>query len=236
MDPVERINPTYRLFIATASSAISAIAFDGLTHLLKSRALALTALLIVISLLVLVLSELLEEIIERSVAVRRFFAGDEFIEGYWYDITVDAPRRRVVHGVLCRISYKEGSFVLEGVTYNLQGNRVATFNSESAAFANRRLSFEYRGPNEEFSGVIQTGFTQLQFDSPPQSYSGFYFDYDAAVHASVQGYKVDLATLKKFGFFATADSKRAFLVPLLTARQAELDALEAATPASAAHV
>jgi hypothetical protein len=236
MDPVERINPTYRLFVATASSAISAIAFDGLTHLLKSRALALTALLIVISLLVLVLSELIEEIIERSVTVRRFFAGDEFIEGYWYDITVDAETRHVVHGVLFSITYEEGEFAVRGVTYNLLGNQVATYNSDAASFSNRRLSFEYRGPNVELGGVIQTGFTQLQFDSPPQSYSGFYFDYGGQVRASVQGYKVDPVTLKKFGFFANADFKRAFLAPLLAARQAELDGFEAAAPAPAAHV
>jgi hypothetical protein len=230
MDAFGSVNSTYRLLIATTTSAIAAITFDRLQILFKSRALALAGLLVVISLFVILLSKALEELIERSVGVRRFIEGDRFIEGFWYDLSIDSQARKVIHGVLIRIRFQEGSFAVEGVTFDPAGNRIATWGSTSTAFSDLRLSFEYRGMNDEHGDVVETGFGQLQFDAPPQSYSGFYFDYTAHIHGRVHGYKVSRDALKQHHNFVAIESKRLFILPLMAARQAEIEARPSAAP------
>ena len=106
------------------------------------------------------------------------------------------------------------------MTFDPGGNRIATFTSTSAVYADRQFTFEYRGMNDEYRELVESGLTQLQFDAPPLSYSGFYFDYTASIHSRVHGRKVDAATLKECERFQVPDAKRDFMVRAMAAKQA----------------
>jgi hypothetical protein len=227
MDAIGRVNGIYRLFVATIASAASAILIDDLQNIFKSRSIALLALLVVVSLTVILLNETLEQIVEKSVTVRKLIAGDDFIEGFWYDLSLDNVNRKVVHGAIFRIRFKDGELKVDGVSFDPGGNRIATFTSSSAVYSNRLFYFEYRGMNDEYQELVETGLTQLQFDAPPQSYSGFYFDYTASIHSRVHGHKVDEDTLKRNRSFTLPDAKRDFMLSVMAAKQSSF-----ATPQS----
>ena len=210
--------------IAAIASAVSAILIDYLQGIFKSRTAALLALLVLISVLVLLLDEALERVIEKSLAVRKLIAGNEFIEGYWYDMSIDNATKKVVHGVIFSIWFDDGAFKVDGVTFDPEGNRIATFSSTNAAYSNRLLLFEYRGLHDAFAKSIETGVCQIQFDNPPQSYSGFYFDYTGAISFRVHGRKVDKHELDTYKSFHQVDMKRDFMLSVMSARQAALSA------------
>jgi len=224
MDVIGRVNTTYRLFVATTASVVSAILIDDMQKVFKSRTIALLALLVMVSLIVIVLNETLEQIVEKSVTVRKAIAGDEFIEGYWYDLSLDNVNKKVVHGAILRIRLRDGEFKVDGVSFNPAGDRIATFTSSSAVYSNKLFYFEYRGINDEYQELVETGLTQLQFDSPPQSYSGFYFDYTASIHSRIHGHKVDADTLKRYKSFTPPDAKRDFMLSVMAAKQASFAA------------
>jgi hypothetical protein len=49
--------------------------------------------------------------------------------------------------------------MVDGVSFNPEGNRIATFTSTSAVFSNRLFHFEYRGINDEYKELVATALT-----------------------------------------------------------------------------
>ncbi len=137
-----------------------------------------------------IFDQLIEGLLEKSEAIRKLIASDQFIEGYWFDISIDRSARVVHHGSLITIRWRDGGFVLNGVEFDPDGNRICTFRSTSTAFVNRVLTFSYEAHSESFNQAIETGIDQLQFDNPPQSYTGFYFDFTKTIDFRIQGSRI----------------------------------------------
>jgi hypothetical protein len=212
MGKLERFNNIYRLFVATAISAAATLVLDHLQKLIRERSLQWVVLLVLVALLLFVVDQIFEGLFEKSEKMREWIAGDEFIEGYWYDISIDRTKNQVHHGSLNRIWWEDGAFIVGGVEYDPHGTRVATFRSTTTAFAKGVLTFQYESHGESFNQVIEKGVDQIQFDNPPLSYTGFYFDFTGAVSFRINGSKVDKASLEKHNCFRDLQSKQSFIV------------------------
>jgi hypothetical protein len=224
MHRFERINGVYRLFVATGMSAIAALVLDRLQELLRNRSLAWVVLLGLVATAVFLLNQALEGLLQASVPLRKLIAGDEFIEGHWYDISVDRSSKVIHHGCLITIRWEDGRFVLNGISFDQAGNFISTFRSTSAAFENGVLTFAYQGHGESFGPAIEIGMDQLQFDRPAQSYSGFYFDISRTIEFRVYGTKVDRDALSRFNHFSDRVSKQKFITGKMMEMKRKLDA------------
>lgn len=212
MDRFEKFNNAYRLFVSTAVAATAALILDRLEEAFKQRSLAWTVLLALVAIVTFILNNIFEGLIEKSVVLRKTIAGDEFIEGHWFDISVDRAEHVVHHGSFLTIWWEGGRFVINGVEFSPNGDRICTFHSTSAAFANRVLTFGYEAHSETFNQAVEIGIDQLQFDNPPQSYSGFYFDFTKTVDFRIQGTRIDQRTVDQYNRFRDVAAKQRFIV------------------------
>jgi hypothetical protein len=212
MDRLARFNGIYRLFVATFVSAAAALVLDHLQKLIKDRALQWAALLVIVAIVLFIVDQVFEGLLEKSVTMRRLVAGSEFIEGFWFDISIDRKNRTVHHGSLLTISFENGALIVNGIEFDLNGARLSTFHSTSTAYSDRVLTFAYESHGESFKRAIKVGIDQLQFDNPPQSYSGFYVDFTEAVDFRVQGTRVDARTLEQNNRFRDLPSKQRFIM------------------------
>jgi hypothetical protein len=212
MGKLERFNNIYRLFVATAISAAATLVLDHLQKLIKERSLLWVTLLVLVALLLFVVDQIFEGLFERSETMRKWIAGEEFIEGYWLDISIDRVKNQVHHGTLNKIWWEDGAFSVSGIGYDPLGTRVATFRSTSTAFAKGVLTFQYESHGDTFNQVIEKGVDQIQFDTPPLSYSGFYLDFTGSVSFRINGNRVDKASLEKHNCFRDIQSKQSFIM------------------------
>jgi len=211
MDQFRRFNNAYRLLVAALVSVLTTLLFDYLNRTFESRAAALAALLILVTLFVTVLNAALEVAIEKSTFLRKLIAGSEFIEGFWHDVSVD-PSKSVTHGVLFQVRFEHDRFAVSGSSFDPQGNHIATFRSINAAYSDRVLHFRYESHTAYSEQETETGVVELQFDNPPSSYSGFYFDYSNKVRFRVHGSKAPAQAIRAYHSFSDINDKRAFVV------------------------
>ncbi|MBT9330478.1 hypothetical protein [Paracidobacterium acidisoli] len=225
MERFERMNNIYRLFVATAVSAIAALVLDRLQQIFRQRSVLWIVVLALVAVVLFFLNQVFEGLLEHSLAFRRLVAGNEFIEGYWFDISVDKTHRAVHHGSFITIWWESGRFVINGIEFDPNGNRICTFRSTSSAYLDRVLTFSYESHTETYNLAIETGIDQLQFDNPPQSYSGFYFDYTKTVDFRVQGSRIDQSVLEEQKHFRDVAAKQTFIMARIAETQQRLDAI-----------
>jgi hypothetical protein len=211
MDQFRRFNNAYRLLVAALVSVLSTVLFDYLNRTLGGRGAALAALLLLVTVFVTLFNAALEVAIEKSTLLRKLIAGSEFIEGYWHDVSVDAAKL-VAHGVLFQVRFENDRFAVSGSTFDPQGNHIATFRSINAAYSDRVLHFRYESHTAYSEQQTETGVVELQFDKPPSSYSGFYFDYSNKIRFRVHGTKVADEAVREYHSFGDIGDKRAFVV------------------------
>jgi len=202
----------YRLLIATAASALSVLLFEYLERTFSSSAIALGVLLVIVSVAATILNSAVEGLIERSVRVRRWIAGNDHIEGYWYDLSVDRTTGQVIHAVLISISVENGELRLTGIGVAPDGRRLSTFRSTNASYANGVLHCQYESHTEYFESAIEAGIMQLQFDRPPMSYTGFYVDYTNTIRSLIHGCRVSDREMREMDHFRDVGSKERFLL------------------------
>jgi len=212
MERFERFNNAYRLIVATAVSAAAALLLDDLQRLFSNRSLAWALLVGLVAIFLFLLNSLCETAIENSLVLRKWIMRGDFIEGHWFDITIDRAKMAVHHGCFMTIRWERGQFVVNGVEFNSHGDRICTVHSTSSLFANRVLTFAYESHSETFNQAIEMGIDQLQFDNPPQSYSGFYFDFTKTVDFRVHGTRIEGAVAREYNGFRDVQAKRRFIV------------------------
>lgn len=157
-------------------------------------------------------NNLLDKLIDKSVGLRRILLGSNFIEGYYYDLSVDIEKYIVRHGVLFNVEYEDGGFKANGVTYDRKGNRKATWKSISCTYQDRVLYIQYESHTDYSNTGIEMGLLQLQFEKPANSYSGFYFDMANQKKYNITGCRVTKEELKNFGLFKNTDHKKQFIL------------------------
>ena len=230
---VRKFESAYRVCIATLASAITVLASNYFTHVFLHGSSVLPYVLAAVGLIVYMIDLLFESLVNYSQPLRKFIAGNDFIEGYWHDESIDANTGLCIHGVLFQIVNVQGELVLNGVTFDAQGTRIATFRSDRLVYSDRILFYEYVGYTVYGNSPTELGIGQLLFDVPPISYSGFYLSHDgrAKVRATpggsgqsypasnviqrVVGEKVSIEDFEKFNKFTNIDDKRMFVCDIL---------------------
>jgi hypothetical protein len=222
MDRLRRFNDIFRLLVATAISAGAAITLDRLEQLLKNRSVAWIVLLVAVAIAVFVLDQANETLLDHSAKLRRWLLGDQFIEGNWFDISIDRVKGSVHHGSFITIAWRGGEFIVNGIEFDPLGNRICTFRSTSTSLVANVLTFSYESHSDTFESVVEIGIDQLQFDAPPQSYSGFYFDFTKTVDFRVQGQKIDLDIAATYNHFQNLADKKRFILAQIAESEREL--------------
>jgi hypothetical protein len=212
----------YSVFFAGAASLVSPIALDFLKTRFKDNTMAIAFTLSVVSFGVLILSTTGEKLIQHSARMRKLMLGNDFVEGWWYDISFDQDLKKTTHGVLINILFDGREFHINGVTYSPEGHRIATFNSMTCSYENKLLFAKYESHTEYFQTGVEHGVIEMQFDSYSVSYSGFYSDYTGKVKSRVQGIRVDPTDLRQYKKFKTETDNKTFIVGKIKSRQAEL--------------
>ena len=231
MEKLERFSDIYRLFVATAVSAAAALLLDHLQKLFKDRALQWISVLVLIAIVLFVLDQFLEALIDLSPALRRMILGNDFIEGYWLDLSIDKATRIVHHGTLLTIGWEDHRLGVTGIEFDPTGAPVANFSSTGLVYNRRVLTFVYTSHGDVFTAEVEQGIDQLQFSSPPESYSGFYFDYTRSVAYRIHGTRVDAATIRANNSFRDLASKRDYIVQQIAEAQSRLNTISRSAPA-----
>jgi hypothetical protein len=210
MNNFESFRTVYNLIIVTITSVLTVYLLSYYESKIKGKKLSTLFVVISVSILIVVLNYSVEKLIDNNASVRKWIDPDNFIEGYWYDITSDSTG--VTHGVVMKISYENGNYLVTGETMNLSGEHYATFKSTSIVYSNRVLFFNFETYNS--NNYLDQGIDQLQFGIPPDSYTGFYLNYHypgGTKIFAVTGTKVKDEELKYYNNFKSIDDKKKFL-------------------------
>lgn len=219
MDVFEKYKEGYKIIVASLASIITAFLLTATGHYFTNQ---IFAKIIIVTLVILVMylgNTLIDKFIDNSVVLRKILMGKKFIEGFYYDISIDKNSRTIKHGVLFRLTYENGLYKANGVTYNLEGNKVATWKSNGSCFTQDALFIQYESYTDYSNSFIEHGLMQLQFDQPPTSYTGFYIDYTNSLRFLIRGVKVTDTQLKDHNNFTLEENRHIFLLEILKKEQ-----------------
>jgi hypothetical protein len=205
---MEEFKTIYNIIIITVAAVLTSFFTNYLQGKITSKKLSTLFAVITVSILAVISNYTVEHLIDGSQTFRRWIDKDNFIEGYFYDLTEDSSK--TIHSAMLKITYDKGNYLVTGETIDSSGKHTATFKSTNTIYSNRILFFTYESYNQGL--FIEQGVDQLQFGLPPNSYTGFYIKYhgDRKLHF-VSGTKVNDKDLAEFGNFETVFDKRNFL-------------------------
>jgi hypothetical protein len=213
MNWFENYRREYKLISASVAAVITSVLLEKTDFLFeKQHNLQFLVVVVFVIVIVSIGNSIIDTSIEKSNYIRKIIMGSHYIEGYYYDLSVDIANSLVKHAVLFKIEYFEGEFHVNGVTYDPKGHRVATWKSNSCTYQDRIIYIQYESHTEYSKTGIETGLLQLQFENPAFSYSGFYFDLTNNIKFIINGIKVDKQELKEYNYFDRPDKKKAFLI------------------------
>jgi hypothetical protein len=190
MDRFQSFNNRARVAVATLAAAAALVITDATGAFLKNRLLAGAAAVVLVSLAALVGSTLLENAVDRSGRMRRWIAKDDFVEGWWLDVSKDPASGSSTHAAVQQVSYRDGGFEVSGSSYLRGGERFATWSSVACAYVRRTLFVVYEAQTDEVGGGFGRGLVEMKFDTPPTSYSGSYRDFSGQIVRSLRGERI----------------------------------------------
>lgn len=150
-------------------------------------------------------------IIEKSKLLRRLVIGKDFIEGFWYEIVYN-EERTIKWATLINIFYESNELKVNGISFYENGRKVAVFKSSHSNYYDLSLVFQYVAHTEAVPNFIEHGFTELMFENPATSFSGFFIDHTNSLRNTVHGVKVSLTDFRKYNKFRSEDEKKRFLI------------------------
>ena len=212
MEKIKKINDVYKIVLGTVATILTTFALDSVSQKIGDKGYATLMTVLIVSIVIIILNQLAESIFEKSTFIRKILFGDEFIEGWWYDISYNEQAGTVQHGVLISISYEEWKYKVNGATYDTTGKRIATFKSTESNYSKRVLFFQYESHTRYQENFIELGINQLCFDSPPTSYTGFYLDFGNSMRFKIYGDKVAENLVKENNNFKTNNDKKNFIL------------------------
>ena len=118
-----------------------------------------------------------ERLVDGSRLLRKFLAGEHYIEGDWVNVVICLARPDVIESVeYCRIRYEQGHFVLTGDTFTKEGTWIGNFHTEGSMYNEKARELEYFYK----VGINRTGgYAMIQFapkDAIPTQFVCRYFD------------------------------------------------------------
>jgi hypothetical protein len=222
MKRLENFKSAYKLVVASLSPIISVFVIDYLNSFLPSRSVSAAIMLIIVVSVIIVATFLMERLVDSSYLLRRIISGSDFVEGFWYDISREATSNRAAQGAVLFIHYEDGEVKVSGISFDDQGNKIASFSSISATYVRRTLYYQYNTQSRYAPSFAETGIGQIMFDHPPRSYTGFWLDFTSGIMYRVEGERVSNKQLREFNGFSTLDEKQRFLTQIIRAENSGL--------------
>lgn len=218
MKRLDRFRSLYQLLVASISSIISVLVVDYLSAYFPSKSVSTAIMLIIIVSAITIATAVMERLVDNSHWLRRVILRDHFVEGFWCDVSVERTSSRVVQGALLHIYYEDGEIKISGISFDMEGNKIAAFNSTSATYLEKTLYYLYNTQSIYAPSFSETGFGQLAFDHPPTSYTGFFVDFASGTMFRVEGERVSENSLHKFNDFSAIEDKTKFVIEFLSSK------------------
>src|SRR4051812_40812232 len=117
MDRFTRSNDATRLAITSVSSALAVLLLDAATRLFGSRFWGGVAAVLVVSLLALGADAAIRRLFERSVRIRKWIAGDDYLEGWWIDTAQKPDGGPPTHAAIQHVTFGENGFDVSGASF-----------------------------------------------------------------------------------------------------------------------
>jgi len=225
MSRIERFNAQTKPIIISALSTASFQITDYVVRQIGSQTISALISVVVVVLSVLILNQVIEYLIDKSVSLRKLILGDDFIEGLWLDLSWSEDDLRVEHGAIIQIQFKQGHFQINGTSYDGAGQKMASFNSLLACYGGKTLFYEYTAHTRYAIGTTsktEQGITNLLFDSPPESFTGSWTGYSSQKHSRLEGRKLQAAELAAHNKLKTPMDKEKFIVEEIKAHNQRL--------------
>lgn len=212
MNKLKKINDYYKVLVGVVATLLTTLLNSTFSSINQNENLSNLIIITLMSSFIIILNILFDNLLDYSQLLRRLILGDEFIEGYWYDLSIDKESNKLKHGVLILIEYSNYSYDVTGVTFDGSGERVATFKSTISHYNDRKLFLQYESHTRYQESGIEVGINELSFDNPPTSYTGFYMDYGNNLRYKIFGTKVTDKEIKEFNTFLQIENKRDYLL------------------------
>ncbi len=217
MDRLRRFRNSLRLFLASVSSGVTVVALGFVSQRLENSAAAAMVTISLVSVVAFFLGKLVDWLVNSSPRVRRYLLGEDFIEGWWWDLARPSSDSVPTHGVLQRIWFDGDAFHVDGSSFRPDGTKLAAWSSTACTYSRRTLYVVYEAQTELLLGGYERGVVQLLFDRPANSYSGFLVDFSGAVVRRLRGQRVPAAAIRKHKQFSALDEKSSFIREKLVA-------------------
>ena len=179
----------YRRFVgwvrALAVAIIASVyphALMGIDHVLTTPSDAVTRGLAVVGAVLAfkIIEGVALGLVDNSRTVRRLLLGRHFIEGWWVDVVKESESAPATSGAVFEIRWEEGSYVVEGESYGVDGDSFGEFHCDACEYdaKARRLRYAYTGINARHPGGRLDGYGEYRFkgDGPPNRIVGHITD------------------------------------------------------------
>ena len=197
----------YQIIIVTISSIATIFFLKVLEDKITDKSIKIVVVVVLVSIGLVITNYAIGNLVENSPKVRKWIDKDNFIEGYYFDITLQDTTG---HATILNIKYKDGEYLVFGDTFDSNWEHLSTFQSEQSVYSDRVLYFTFEAYPDD-SPTIR-GIDQLQFSLPPNSYSGFYINYmENPEFQNIKGARISDETVKKYNNFEEITDKSDFI-------------------------
>ncbi|WP_283637161.1 hypothetical protein [Aquaticitalea lipolytica] len=208
---MEKLSNIQKFFLATISSITTGYFINILSGLSDNTSLLIFLALVLTIIIIGIINYFIESIFENSAWVRKLILGNDYIEGYWYDLTIEKDNS-VKWATMLHIFYENGELMVSGSGYYPNGEKVAVFKSTYLNYKDKTLVFEYKSLTTAVTNFIELGINQLMFETPPTTYTGFFIDYTNSLRFIVHGTKVTKEDFIKFKKFSNDTYQKQYLL------------------------
>ena len=140
--------------------------------------------------------------ITKSKFIRhRFVRGREFIEGYWFDVVIIPSSKTIRECGLIEISYENDEYVVSGILFNTQAQKIGSFNSRFSKYDGNEIEFAYMRAAEHEKLEEGLGYSRYRFSRSrpfPLDFTGSFYDSSLAEQIHLKGLRItDRKLVKK---------------------------------------
>jgi len=192
---MHRIN-RFAKFLLVAAASLGGT-FSGIFQENLATALGKPASWIVVFafllILLIALQTIIENLIGRSLWLRKHLSGKSFVEGYWYDISRNESGFLTACACIY-IYFEDEALKISGATLLLDDGMYGSWNATFATFEDHKLAYAFESHTSNSSSPIELGYAELKFTNgyrTPGSYSGFFFDTTHKSIITLEGRRID---------------------------------------------
>ena len=193
MDKLKRLSQV----IVSMSLAFSAVIAQQASSWVESQAASPAWLPPVVALAIVsggsyVLRLVLEIVFESSRWLRRLLLGRQFVEGTWFDLSVEDGQPIIV-GV-SRVEFSGTTVRFSGEDFAVDGTRQGHYLADLTSLEWPKLKYKYTYHVSDAPQLSKQGYGEAQFierDGPPKEYVGFYFELLVGKRVTYEGWRVE---------------------------------------------